>query len=505
MVKRRVLLNAIAAVGQVLVTAVILFILYRFLFRTIGIQQLGVWSVVLATTSVAQIANFGLSASVVKFVAKYLARGEERTVADVIQTSVLSIGLFIGVVLAIAYPVACLLLRQVLPSTALNEAFLLLPYALLSLWMTVVAGVFQAGLDGFQRIDLRSGLLTAAAIVNLLLCFALVPAHGLMGVAYARVIQTTLLLTASWLILKRRLPLLPAVPCHWNRSIFREMLGYGLNFQVISISQMLYDPVTKSLLAKFGGLEMTGFYEMASRMVLQLRALLVSANQVLVPAIADLQERNPDRIKRVYKDSYRLLFYIALPIFSAVIAFIPVISEMWIGEYKATFVLFAIMLVVGWFANTLSAPVYFSNLGSGEIRWNTIGHVVIAISNLVLGWLLGRVYGGVAVVLAWVLSLMIGSLMISIAYHYKHGISIADLIPTESSRIALASLLGVGLSLLLYFQLNNSVTLFPMVIMMLLIFTGVLIWPVLQHPMRKRSMAWIADELITVQQSIIGK
>ena len=82
------------------------------------------------------------------------------------------------------------------------------------------------------------------------------------------------------------------------------MMGYGLNIQMISVSQMLYDPITKGLLVKFGGLDLAGYYEMANRMVIQLRGLIVSAVQVLVPTIADLKEKNPDSIHKVYKEAW---------------------------------------------------------------------------------------------------------------------------------------------------------------------------------------------------------
>ena len=35
---------------------------------------------------------------------------------------------------------------------------------------------------------------------------------------------------------------------------------------------------------------MVGYYEMASRLVVQLRSLIVSANQVMIPVIAESQE-----------------------------------------------------------------------------------------------------------------------------------------------------------------------------------------------------------------------
>jgi O-antigen/teichoic acid export membrane protein len=505
MQNRKIVTNAIMSVVEVIVIACVLFILYRFLLNTIGVEQLGVWSVVLATTSVASITNLGLSASVVKFVAKYAARGQGETVADVIQTSAISLGVLIGLILSIVSPFISLLLSLVVPIANLKEALSILPYALSSLWMTALSSVFQSGLDGYQRIDLRSILLMAGALIYLILCFILVPTYGLMGLAYAQVAQAGLLLIGSWVILKRHLPLLPVVPCHWNQKLFREMVGYGLSFQVISISQTLYDPVTKSLLTKFGGLEMTGFYEIASRMIIQLRGLLVTVNQVLVPAIADLAEKNPEYIQIVYKDSYRLLVYITLPIFSAVIASIPIISQVWIGHYESIFVIFAILLAVGWFLNTLAAPAYFANLGIGELRWNTIGHVIIAVSNIGLGWLLGSIFGGTAVVLAWVFSLITGSLVIPISYHYRHKIPITELVPKENRVIGLASVAGMSISLLLYYQMNNQLSPPVLATVVALVFSTIVIFPVWLHPMRKRSIGWITDEFLQVHRVMIEK
>lgn len=494
--KRRLLINAIMSLAQVVVIGAVLFILYRFLINTIGIEQLGIWSVVLATTSIASIANLGISGSVVKFVAKFIARGEKETVVSLVQTSAISTGILIGFVLLIAYPFATWLLSLVLPVVHVEEAISILPYALLSLWIAVIASVFQGALDGYQRVDTRSGLLMVGALIQLILCFLLVPTYGLMGLAYAQVAQACMVIIGSWLVLRRHLPLLPAVPYQWNLKLFKEMVGYGLNFQLISVSQMVYDPVTKALLTKFGGLVMTGFYEMASRMVLQLRALLVAANQVLVPAIADLQEKNKEIIQELYKDSYHLLLYIALLIFSAIIAFTPIISQLWIGRYENIFVFFSTLLAVGWFLNTINAPAYFANLGIGELRWNTISHVVIAVLNFCLGLILGNIYDGIGVIVAWVLSLVIGSFIISISYHCRHNIPIVELFPKESRSVGLASIGGLSVSLLLYNYLVGRIILPATTTIVFLAFFATVAIPFWVHPMRKRLTRMVSSQLL---------
>ena len=494
--KRRLLINAIMSVVQVVVTSGILFVLYRFLIRTIGVEKLGIWSVVLSTSSVAGIANLGLSGSVVKFVAKYLARDEQKTVAIVIQTAIISVGIFCGLILLIVYPFASWLLSLVIPSNNLGEAISILPYSLISLWIMLIMGTLQSGFDGSQRISLRSIIFMTSTLFHLILSFVMVPRYGLMGLAYARVIQTFMLFAGSWFILKRIILMLPIIPCQWDKKIFREMIGYGLNFQIISITRMLCEPVTKALLSRFGGLSMVGYYEMADRMIKQLRALIVSANQVLVPAIADLQERSPNFVQKIYKDNYYLMFYITLPFFSTIIILIPLISKIWLGHYEAVFVIFSFLLAVNSFINILSVPAYFSYLGIGELKWNTLGHVTIAVANAGLGFVFGYFYGGMAVVIAWILSSISGSVIIAVSYHFRYKIPLSELIPTQSRKIVIACMFSIFITFLLYHQFSQYFSFINLIAIILLLFFVIVVPFMWYHPMRKRLVSLVTNELL---------
>ena len=494
--KRRLLINAIMSVVQVVVTSCILFLLYRFLIRTIGVEKLGIWSVVLSTSSVARIANLGLSGSVVKFVAKYLARDEQKTTAVVIQTSIISVGIFCGLILLMVYPFASWLLSLVIPSNNLGETISILPYSLISLWIMMIMGTLQSGFDGSQRIGLRSIIIMASTLLHLILSFVMVPHYGLMGLAYARVIQTFMLVVGSWFILRRIIPMLPIIPYQWDKKIFYEMIGYGLNFQIISISTMLYEPVTKALLSRFGGLSMVGYYEMANRMIKQLRALIVSANKVLVPAIANLQERNPNFVQKIYKDNYDLMLYIALPFFSIIIIVIPLISKIWLGHYEAVFVIFSFLLAMNSFINILSVPAYFSYLGIGELKWNTLGHVTIAIANLGLGFVFGYFYGGIAVVIAWILSSIIGSVIIAVSYHFRYKIPLSELIPTQNRKIVIACMFSIFVTFLLYHQFGRYFNFITLTTFILLVSFAIIIPFIWYHPMRKRLISLFTNELL---------
>ncbi len=494
--RRQTLKNAVMAVTQVVVTGVLLFFLYFYLVRAIGVIKFGVWSLVLATASSVRVGEVGLSRGIVKFVAQYLARGEPQKASAAVQTAALAITSFVAVGLAIAYMPLTWLLDYVVSAEALPDALGVLPYALASLWLVAVGAVFQSALDGCQRIDLRGLIVMATAGQYLLLVVILVPEHGLMGVAYAHVVQAGTALLVSWLVLRRQLSVLPLVPCQWHHRVFREMIGYSVNIQIISMTQLLFEPVTKVFLSKFGDLAMVGYYEMANRLVGQVRKILVFANEVLVPVIARLKELAVGRIRIVYRESYQLLWYLSLPLYGAVAAALPVISELWLGHYEATFVVFAVFLTVGWFLNTLVSAAYFTNLGTGRLRWNTLAHVVIGLLNGCAGYWLGTAYGGVGVVAGFVLALVFGSSVVVLAYHSEQRLPVWELLPEEGHGLALATGLGVVLAWFVYFSLREWANALAVGALSVVSFTTLILFPVWRHPLRTRLQMWVSEDLL---------
>lgn len=494
--KRQILVNAIMSVIQTVVIAGVLFILYKFLLSTIGVERLGIWSLVLSSTSITQIASFGLSGSVVKFVAKYIAREENKNVSGIVQTAAISIAIFVGVFLLISYPIIKYILKLIVTYEFLPLALSILPYAFLSFWILVITSIFQAGLDGCQRIDYRCLLLMGGAIIHLILCFVFAPRYGLIGVAYARVISNITIFLCSWFFLRKLLPLLPILPCKWNKYLFKEIIAYGINFQIISFASIFYDPITKALISKFGGLSVVGYYEMASKMIQQFRALIVSASQVLVPVIADLKEKTPEKIKSVYLNSYQLIFYLAVPLYSIIIICIPTISQLWIGHYEKTFIIFGMLLSIGWFFNTLNVPSYYSYLGIGELQWNVISSIIIGLLNFAVGFVLGMFYDGIGVVIGWIFSLILGSSIIYLSYHIKYKIPLSELLPNASKKIVLICLFSILFSYLIRYTLSYKLDIFTLNVIIILLFSMIIFIPLWFHPKRRYLTEWITTELL---------
>jgi O-antigen/teichoic acid export membrane protein len=430
-----------------------MFLLYRFLLRKVGIDRLGIWSVVLATTSTARLSELGLTGSVVKFVAKRIEGNERRGARTVVETAVISIAVFTGTLAVVAYIPLCWILKGLLPHSVAPEGSRLLPYALASLWLGATGGVFVAALDGCLRTDLRATCGALGNVLTLALATILVPKLGLLGLAVTQVSVAAMLGAVSWTLLRRELGGLSLVGLRWDKATFQEMFHYGLNFQAISVVGMLFDPTTKVLLTRYGSLAGVGYYEMASRMIMQFRSLQTAANQAVVPAIAGLQERDPDRVTVVYEAFYRAQVAVSGPLYAAVLAMTPVISLAWIGRDEHLFMLFVVILTMAWFLNSLINPAYFTNLGTGALGWNVVAHAVIGVLNAALGLLLGIWLGAVGVVIGWAAALIVGSTIVVVSFHVKHNIAFSRMLPPESVPFLLLCAVGVAVSWGIYEQL----------------------------------------------------
>lgn len=479
--QRKIFSNALISVIQVIVLSGTLLFLYRYLLDTIGAEKIGVWSLVLASVSFSKVANLGLSGGIVKFVAKYIAVDDQDSVSRVIQTTLISTALFFSAALIVIYPVAKYLLHIVLDKESLESAIEILPIALVSVLLISISGIITGALDGFQRFDIRASIIIISSLLYVACCVYLVEDLGLVGLAYAQMLQYISVLVLGFYSL-RKLAAVPYVPHVFDKAKFHEIFRYGINFQLISLTTLFLEPTTKGLLSVFGGVHIVGYYEMASKLVLQLRSLVVTANQVVVPVVAHLAEITPGKIQTLYITSTNIIILVATPLFILLGVMLYLISRIWLGFIEESFIVSGYILVISWLANTLVAPAYFFYLGAGQLRINVISHIVTALLNFLLGWLFGNSIGWIGVVLGWATASMLGSFIIIAGYHYQNNIGYR-LVMTPYN----AALMASGVVALITAYLMNVYNLFNLSfitnqVLMLAIFLLVSTYPIILNP-----------------------
>jgi O-antigen/teichoic acid export membrane protein len=419
--KDKLVFNIFSSAGQTIVQTLILLMLYRYLINRIGVDQIGIWSIVGATASVARISELGLGGSIVKFIATYRASGDDQAAAESLQTATISVGVLLAIIVAIGYPLLVVALPFVLPAEGLIAGQIILPYSLVSLWLNSVAGMWMNSLDACFQSGLRAAIMILGSVLFFFSAMVGVKLYGIVGLATAQVAQGVFLIATGWVAIRRAMPLVPILPNHWKILRFREMLGYGLNFQINSIVALLFEPTAKILFGRFGGLHVAGYFEMSQRMVMSVRALLIESNRVIVPVYAGMTSYKTDA-PELYVQNLRNLLFLVIPVFAALMALTPAICEVWVGSFQAQFVIMGGLLTFAWFLNTVFAPAYFAYLGQGKLRWITIGHVAMGATNILAGFYLGKFFGWAGVLLSFTGALVLGSFIPAWAYHYENQI-----------------------------------------------------------------------------------
>lgn len=476
------------------VAGVVLFLLYRFMIRELGVEALGAWSLVVALATLAKVGEFGLPGSVVKFVARAIAQGSPAQASRVVAISALATAGGLGVAAVIAYPLIAAALAQLLPGPQLAQAIAIVPASLLAVWINGIAGVFLGALDGHQRSYQRSIAVMLGTSTLLGVALVLVPEMGLMGIVLAQSAQALVVtLIPAWLLRQELVPARTKEPSDW-KALLKELLGYGGAFQLIALVGLLLDPMTKAILATFGSPGTIAYYEMANKLVAQFKALIVSANQVVVPYIASIHETQPSRLPEIYRSSCQVLLFLSIPLFSVVGVAIPLISEIWIGHFQTEFVTLSLILIAANLIHILSGPAYFSNLGEGELRFNVLAHVLMAILNGILGVTLGAAFGIYGVVVGNGLALVAGSLAVMMAYQVRRRIRFADLARAEDAILLMAgtAVVVVGMSMS---RLLGAIPLAANALYCCLVTLLFLAPPLWQHPVRHQLIRMVSGAI----------
>lgn len=452
MQKSKLLFNSLTAIGQVIIVGVVYLVLYRYLLVTLGIELLGVWSLIIASTSLALIANFGISTSIIKFIATYHTREDFESLKKLIFTASVFIICTYSIISVVILVAGTYVLPHFIEAKYLPIALEILPFSLISLVINALGGVISSCLDGIQKNYIKSYIVSFTSLLLFALSVILTPQFGLKGLIFAQIIQAVVVLICSAYFLSKYIKGIFTLQWNWSKPLFKEIINYGLKMQALSFMQMSFEPITKALLSKFGGLAMVGYYEMASRLVTQLRGLIVSANQVIIPVVAEAKEANTNYIKELYFKTFSIVLLFDIVLITGIIITSPIISFLWIGEIVPFFLFAVVLNSIVAFINICSNPAYFSYLGEGKLNWLIYSYVAITFLNPVLGYILGIKLGGYGVVFAWNIAFTTGSLLVLFSYNQMNSIRWKELL---SKKDILFIFIAAGVS---YFGYRSAIS-----------------------------------------------
>lgn len=448
--KQAILLNIGSTVLQVIVTGLLYYFLYKIILGTLGSSLLGVWSIVLATSSIASVGGGGFTTSLVKFLAEYYSANKDTN--KLLYTSFICSLFFYVVFSIVVFFVAPFFLKYFINKDYIDLAINILPLSLIILIINSIANFFISILEGVQRNYIKNISISFSNLVFLAATYLLLKTNAnLVSVITAQIIQSIVLLLLTMFFSSKYIKIDYFSYNNWSNSVFKLLGVYSLKFQIISILQVMYDPITKGLLGRFSGLQSVAYYEMSNRFIMQIRNIIVNSNQVLVPVIASAKDETNNFASYIYIKSIQIISLVALIFTVITVVSAPYISFFWIGHFNKDFVLCTTILSVSMFFNIISGPSYFGNIAEGTLKPLLYQHAFLALGNVLLALSLSFFGISFGAVWAWGLSLFVSSIAMSVYYQNRKQILFSEIMTKKDSIILFYSIALIVISCFLNF------------------------------------------------------
>lgn len=422
---KQIINNSIFSAIQIVVVSISVFFLYKYIIEVLGIEKLGLWSLILSVTSLASIGNFGFTGSLVKFTAELSVGNNFKKINAILNSSIICVGIFLAVLFMLIYFLGYNFIGFFVDYKWISISRTLLSFALTSLYINIIASLYFSILEGLNLAYLRAISFITATIIYVVLSVIFIKSYDLLGLAYAQVCQALIFLILGIVLTKRFAFEFNIFYLKWHKNLMKKVFNYGMSFQLIGIAQILYDPITKAILSKYGGLNYVAIFEMASKLVIQVRAISAGIIQNIVPKIVKLNTVfGKEKIINAYKKINNINLFLIFSTLILIIPFSNIISILLLGHSEQKFIIILIITCTGWAINALNISSYMINLGTGDLRWNVISHLTIGFLNLFFCLLIGYFYrNGVYIILSWIFALILGSSLIIAEYHRRNKIS----------------------------------------------------------------------------------
>ncbi|HEY3335543.1 MAG TPA: flippase [Candidatus Limnocylindrales bacterium] len=383
---RRIAAHAAANYGGQLLPILIGLVLTPFMLRSLGPELYGIWAFVVAVQGLGGVLDFGLTSSVVKFVAGHGRDGGDDELSSIVASS-FAIHLAIGTVLLVGFVLALL----VLPPGSVDEQHdpvvrLALAVAAVSVAFGLPLGTLGSVLLGYRGygaanvVNIVVSLASAAATVLALLVGAGPVVLVAIGGGSALVAHAA---KAAWAARLR--PGLVLRPRHVTPSMIRRIGGFSIWLFVVDTGRKIFYNLDAVLIAALLPITSVGLYNVAFKAASGIAYLAGPFVQVLFPAAASYAARDERaRLRDLVVGGTRLSLVLTLPAVVWLVVLGPRILAAWVGPGYDDAVPALRVLSLVFLLGALQAPSAVLLRGIGEVR--AIAAVVAAeyVVNIIL-------------------------------------------------------------------------------------------------------------------------
>lgn len=399
--QRTVVRNVVSSYGVRGILVLSALLLTPYLFRRLGADGFGTWSVMFTMATVAALLELGPAAATSKFVAQYRSERRPRDVEETVGASVfLMIGF--GVLTAAAMTAMALLLPSLAADSerdAFRDGMLILAAAMLIRFPFVAYG---AALMGLQRFDLfRASEAVTVGGSALAAVVAIEAGYGVVGLAVAYAGGFVVGAVLYLLFLKRSAPEIPLRPRAAHRRQLRALSGFGSLTLLADGMVFIGVRMDTVVIAAIRDAAAAAPFAAALKLQSGLQSLTLPFTLLMMPMISALwAERNDSEVIRRMTLATRVAVQLTLPVAAAFALFATDLVDTWLGDDAASVTAsIVILLMISQTVTLSTVPAEMALIGIGKVRLIAALAAIEGIANLSLSIVLVSSYGAIGAAL----------------------------------------------------------------------------------------------------------
>jgi len=385
-----------------------------YILRTIGTDRYGIWALAGVMTSYAQLSDFGITESLVKFAAEYHATRDDASLNRLVNTAtvaLLLLAVLVGCLVTVLLPFITVNILKI-PPLFQEESLLIFRLAVLIFLFNMITGVFTTLVISSQNIGYTCSINIASTVLGFSgTIFFLQRGWGLRGLIATNTLVAIFVCLLNMAVVSRLFPGLRFNFKKWvDLAMLRQIFTFSWKVQTSSISHLLIFQVDRIFLSRYLGLEAVAYYEIGCNAAYYAKTFLSVLFTPMVPAVSALKAHNEHAlITGLYQRSFKFMAMLAVPFCFLVMAISTPFIQMWMGPGFDLSAITLQLLMPAYLVNILTGPGSFILNGINRPDVAMRSALFAGITNLLLCFVLVKTVGYFGLIIGISISLLTSS------------------------------------------------------------------------------------------------
>lgn len=356
--KKALYKGSVTGIIQLVLATLLTFFAIRIFVSSLGYERYGIFSIITIIGNLNIFTNLGLNTALIKFISEQ-GKTKESDFDILVAISILISILTPFTVLL--YFGGSLILKDFfnIPLEFFDESIGLYNFMLIANYIVLVGQLLTSVIDALQKIYitnllqiLYNFLYWGGILITILMGFSLT----YIGISITA--ASIIWFVVSFSVFKNL----------WGKIVYKDLsqnffrvlkkqLSYSIRIYLSSVINFFYEPLTKIVISKLFGVKEVGYFDIALKIRTQLWSLMSKALYPLLPLIASIKEEA--KVGFIVNDVEQKLFYLILPILSAIIVCTYSFVNLWLGSEVFIISISIIIVVCTYMIGSTVIPNYY--------------------------------------------------------------------------------------------------------------------------------------------------